>query len=135
MTGQIGGQRPLLSEHLNVPDDLAYASSIGSLVDRTNHWVDQGVVNVARFFDGEVTFQEYRDQEAQLLSGLRFEIHRGSTGEILLREGLIELISRLRELDFRAATAARSLLSLRGHLDRQLGPFDRQRAQKVSAGL
>jgi hypothetical protein len=103
-------------------DALAYASSIGTLVDRTNHWIGQGAQNVARFLTGDLGFQEYRAREADLLSGLRLEVQRGATGELLLREGLADLFAALRELDFRAATCAMGLRTLRRQLDAQLGP-------------
>jgi phosphoserine phosphatase len=121
-------------------DSLVYASSIGTLVDRTNHWIRQGAHNVTRFLTGDLGYQEYREREADLLSGLRLEVLRGATGEVLLREGISELITRLRELDFRAATCAVGLMTLRRQLDAQLG-HDPPRAgpapphQNVSAGL
>jgi hypothetical protein len=122
VTGQSGAQRPLLPDRDG--DTLTYASSIGSLVDRTNYWLDQGVLNIARFLTGEVSYEQYRAHEVELLSRLRIEVLRGPTGEILVREGLADLISRLRELDFRAATAAMGLRTLRSHLEAEL----RQRA-------
>jgi len=101
-------------------DCLAYASTIGSLVDRTNYWIAEGVQNLTRYMSGELSYHRYRELEAELLSGLRFEVLRGQTGELLLREGMADVITGLRELDFRAATFAAGLKALRGQLDDEL---------------
>jgi hypothetical protein len=69
---------------------------------------------------GELSYHRYRELEDELLSGLRFEVLRGATGDLLLRESMADLVTGLRELDFRAATFAAGLKALRGQLDKEL---------------
>jgi hypothetical protein len=73
------------------------------MLARTDDWIEEGCANLERFLRGEVGRATYLAHEAGIVAGLRDELHRGYAGELLRREGLIELFTGLRELDYRAA--------------------------------